>query len=243
GDEGRVVQTLGAVPIELGVDGVGLGAVQVRARGLEGGIGRNRVGFRRLHGRAIEIDVGQRLHVLKLRQQLSLLYAVAFLDVQLDDPAHGIGSDVRVGLGLDFTRGADHRSQVLFLRFSGLYRHQVLLAFVNGDGDDDAESQRRANSDQHFLPGLHDEVFLTILPSQPPRRRTALKFPARPPWVLVWNGENAPQLRMNSYVQTSRKVPDFQHRPGYGGGDLRRNSLYRAAHRRCGSGAGPTKRS
>src|SRR5208282_971266 len=149
--------------------------------------------------------------------QLSLLYAVAFLDVQLDDPAHGIGSDVRVGLGLDFTRGADHRSQVLFLRFSGLYRHQVLLAFVNGDGDDDAESQRRANSDQHFLPGLHDEVFLTILPSQPPRRRTALKFPARPPWVLVWNGENAPQLRMNSYVQTSRKVPDFQHRPGYGG--------------------------
>ena len=68
GDEGRVVQTLGAVPVELGVDGVGLGPVQIRERGLQGGIGGDRVGLRCLHGRPRGIDVGRRLHVLKLRQ-------------------------------------------------------------------------------------------------------------------------------------------------------------------------------
>ena len=47
GDEGCVVQTLGAVPVELGVHGVALGAVQVRERSVEGGIGGDRVGFRR----------------------------------------------------------------------------------------------------------------------------------------------------------------------------------------------------
>src|SRR5271157_2349129 len=127
---------MGAVPIEFGVNGVGLGAVQVRERGVQGGIGGDGVGLSRLHGSASGIDVGGGLHVLKLCQQLPLGHAVAFLDVQLDDLAEGIGSDVYVGLGLDFTRSTDHRSQVLLLHFSGLHRHQVFPALVNRDGDD-----------------------------------------------------------------------------------------------------------
>ena len=80
---------------------------------------------------------------------------VTFLDVQLDDLAEGVGSDVDVGLGLDFTRRANHRGQGLFLHLAGLHRHQVFLALVDRDGDDDDEQQGRAHPDQYFLPGLH----------------------------------------------------------------------------------------
>jgi len=67
--------------------------------------------------------------------------------VQLDNFAESIGSDVYVGLGLDFTRGTDHRGEVLFLHLPGLYRHQILAALVNSHGDDDDKHQRYANPD------------------------------------------------------------------------------------------------
>src|ERR1700675_4765865 len=79
------------------------------------------------------VDIGRGLHVLKLCQQLPLLHAVAFLDVKLDDLAEGVGSDVYVGLWLDFTGSTDHRGEVLLLHFSALYRHQVFPALVNSD--------------------------------------------------------------------------------------------------------------
>src|SRR5260370_20764488 len=122
-----------------------------------------------MHRSASGVDIGRGLHVLKLCQQLPLLHAVAFLDVKLDDLAEGVGSDVYVGLWVDFTGSTDHRGEVLLLHFSALHRHKVFPALVNRDSNDDAEHQGHANSDQYFLPGLHSEGFMIkcLLPVLP----------------------------------------------------------------------------
>jgi hypothetical protein len=154
-DQGRGVQALGPFPVEFGVSGVRLGAIQIRERGIQGGIGGDGVSYSRLHRGDSGIDVGRGLHVLELCQQLPLLHAVAFLDMQPDDLAEGIGPDVHVGFGLNFTRRTDHRGQALLLHFPRLHGHQVFPALINSHGNDGDEQQGCANPDQNFLPGLH----------------------------------------------------------------------------------------
>ena len=79
------------------------------------------------------VHVGRGLHVFQLRQQLTLLDPVAFLDVKPGDLAEGIGADVDVSLRLDLAGCAHNRSQVLSLRFAGLDRDHALAALVNGN--------------------------------------------------------------------------------------------------------------
>ena len=64
------------------------------------------------------IHAGLGLHALYRRQDLPLLHPVAFLDVQVSDPAEGSGSDIDVGLGLDLPRAADDGDQVFRTTFA-----------------------------------------------------------------------------------------------------------------------------
>jgi len=64
GDERGVIQALGPFPVQLGVDSIGLGAIQVRERCVQRGIGGDRVGLSRLHGGATGIDVRRGLQAV-----------------------------------------------------------------------------------------------------------------------------------------------------------------------------------
>lgn len=100
--------------------GVGLGFVEIGARGLKAGLGCHVIGFGGLEGGFIGVYIGGGLDIFKLGEQVTLLDAVAFLDVQLDDFAEGVGADIDVGLRLDFARGADHGAEGLLLGLGGL---------------------------------------------------------------------------------------------------------------------------
>ena len=74
------------------------------------------------------------------------------------DFAKGIGSDIGVGLGLDFSGCADHRGDVPALRFSGLYRDDALAALVHCKSNNDEQHESRAYANRHFLPRLHGSL-------------------------------------------------------------------------------------
>ena len=85
----------------------------------------------------VGVHVSRGLHVFQLRQQLSPLYMIALLDIQVGDLAKGICADIYVRLRLDFAGGADHCSQILPLRLSSLHCDHVLAALMNGERDND----------------------------------------------------------------------------------------------------------
>ncbi len=127
---------------------VGVGRVERR-------FGGDCIRFRGLHRGLIGAHVRRGLHIFQLRQQLSLLYVIAFLNVQVGNLSVGVGADVDVSLRLNFTRSAHHRRQVLALDFSSLHRDHVLAALMHRDPDDDGQQHHRAGADRDFFPGFH----------------------------------------------------------------------------------------
>src|SRR5208337_2733175 len=91
---------------------------------------------------------------------LSLLYLIPLLYVQVGDLAVGVGADVDVSLRFNLSRSADDSGQILALHLSGLYRHHILAALMNGETDNDCEQNHDAGAESNFFPGLHDSRHL-----------------------------------------------------------------------------------
>ena len=155
GDQGRLVQALGSGPIELRFFRVRLGPVQVGQCGIQAGLGRYRVGLRGAERSLGRIQILRGLHVFELRQQLPLLYPIAFLDIELGNLAEGIGADVHVDFRLDFTRSADNRGQIQPLCLARLNCDHILVALVHREADDRRQQDGHADADPNFLSSAH----------------------------------------------------------------------------------------
>ncbi len=101
------------------------------------------------------IHIRRRLHILELRQHLSLLYPIAFLDVKLGDFAKSIRADIHISLRLDLARCAHHRNQIHALRLARLHRDHILVALINGETHDGGQQHDRSGTNRNFFPGAH----------------------------------------------------------------------------------------
>ncbi len=119
GHDAVFVERLGAVPIELLLFQVGLRVLDIGLGGLfRGDVGGN-VGLGGGDGSLLAVDGGFLLHVLNGGDNLALGYFVAFLHIEVGDPAHGRCADVDIILGLDLAGAADDRGEILADDFCG----------------------------------------------------------------------------------------------------------------------------
>src|ERR1019366_1588902 len=135
GQQVLVEQRLAAVEVGLGMVQVGLVLIErglhgadVLIGGLDGGFGGAGVGFGGVDGGLLGVHIGFGLHVFDARQKLAFADAVAFLDEEFADLAHGIGADVDIILGLDFAGRCHDAGQILAHDAAGLHRNQTFLA-------------------------------------------------------------------------------------------------------------------
>jgi hypothetical protein len=104
---------LACVQIGLVFGSSALHGADVLVGGFDGGFGGAGIGLGGVEGGLLRRHVGFGLHVFDARQQLALADAVAFLDQEFGDLAHGIGADVDVILGLNLAGGGHDAGQIL----------------------------------------------------------------------------------------------------------------------------------
>ncbi len=138
--------------------------------GLQAGFGGGGIGFGGSQAGFLRIHVGLGLDILDPGQQLALADAVAFLDQEFGDIAHGVGADVDVILGLDFAGRGHQAGQILAHHRARLHGDHAALAVhragINaGPGHQDGPTVMRI---------FHLSFTTEFLPSlcQPYRRQT-----------------------------------------------------------------------
>src|SRR6202023_318530 len=130
-DDSSLEKALRAIPVETGTLKVGLRPCEVRLRGIQVGFGGDGIGARRFQRLLGGGDIGGRLHVFELRQQLALPDPITFMDIKVSDLSERIGPDVDVSLRLDLARGGHDGRKILALRPTRLDRDYALVGLMD----------------------------------------------------------------------------------------------------------------
>ena len=155
GDELLFVELLAALPIELRLGQIRLALGQRGHRRIVIGRRGFHPGLRRLNARHLGLDVGARLDILQVEQDVALLDVVTFLDHDIRDFPYALAQDVRIVLGANFTRGGHNGRQILPHYTARLHGDNALILLVDAVPGHASNDEGGAYSDRDFLPRLH----------------------------------------------------------------------------------------
>ena len=144
-----------ALPIELRLGEIGLALRRLsrpRNRNCSGGFHSR---LRCVDAGYLRLDVGSRLDVLQMKQDVSLLNVVTLFDHDIRDLPNALAQHICIGLRTHFTRGCNQRDQVLAGNACRLHGNDVLVRLVNAEPGDSPDNEDRRHSDRCLLPNLH----------------------------------------------------------------------------------------
>ena len=151
GQNAVLIESLGALPIQLLLLQIGLGVLHVGLGGLfRGNIGSN-VGLGGGDGRFLAGDIGLLLHILDGGHRLALLHHVTLFHIEVGDAAHRGGADIHIGLRLDLAGAADHRGQILAHDLGGQNLGVAGLLPPDEDGNQHDNNHDGKNNQKYLL--------------------------------------------------------------------------------------------
>ena len=166
-----VEQLLGAVGVLLHALQVGLGFGDGALHGgdivvgsLQAGLRGGGIGFGGSQVGLLRVDIGGGLGILDFGQQLALADAVAFLDQQFRDIAHGVGADVDVILGLNFARSGHLAGQILAHDSARLHGDYAAFAVYRAGVDAGAGHHEGHKSEDDLPLSFHNKLRFLVSP-------------------------------------------------------------------------------
>src|SRR5690349_3222866 len=122
------------------------------------------------------------LDVLLKEQFVPLLYLVAFLNQDRGDSSKSLGGHIRIGRGLDLTRGRHQGHQAVLLGDLGrLHRNNALVGLIYAEKNNSAEYNHNTRANRHFMPRLHSLPFRSTT-LRPPLQLAAIPRSSMKSW-------------------------------------------------------------
>ena len=155
GDELLFVELLGTLPVEFLLLEVGLALGLRGDRGVIVGLSHFHARFCGLHISRLRFDVGARLNIFKVEQDVSLVDAVAFFYGNVGDLADALAENVGVVLGSNLAGGGNDRGEALAYHGPGLDGDRPFIQFVDAEPRSATQDDNQSRAGPQFLPRRH----------------------------------------------------------------------------------------